>query len=251
MYFLVSGEGPTDIGSGRGAGTIHEGDDFLPGPMTAILKKVIGHEAPQLKYTVVFISESSLVKRFQQLKAKRKSFQMPSKKRPGETLYFRRNAETLGLLANEVSTLRKCPVIPVLFRDADGKSNAGRGEWEAKYESMKQGYSNAKCSTGVAMIPKPKSEAWLICILKFDPYQRCDRLEARSGNDKSPKNLKDELERIVKKKSTREDLCHLVSVHFDPAQMAMPSFVKFRSDLLAGMQAESNAESKSPAATSE
>ena len=54
------------------------------------------------------------------------------------------------------------------------------------------------------MIPKPKSEAWLICALKRDPYQVCERLEARSGNDQSPNSLKRELEQLLGIKPSRE-----------------------------------------------
>jgi len=43
---------------------------------------------------------------------------------------------------------------------------------------------------GVAMIPKPKSEAWLLCALKNKPYESCEKLEDRSGNDDSPNSLK-------------------------------------------------------------
>ena len=41
MFFLLSGEGVTDMGAGTGAAPICEGKEFLIGPMAYILAKVI------------------------------------------------------------------------------------------------------------------------------------------------------------------------------------------------------------------
>lgn len=41
MYFLLSGEGVTDMGAGKGAATICEGEDFLVGPMATIVANVV------------------------------------------------------------------------------------------------------------------------------------------------------------------------------------------------------------------
>ena len=46
------------------------------------------------------------------------------------------------------------------------------------------------------MIPKPKSEAWVLCALS-KLYKECDELEDRSGNDNSPNSLKRELEELL------------------------------------------------------
>ena len=57
--------------------------------------------------------------------------------------------------------------------------------------------------TGVPMIPKPKSEAWLLCALR-DDYQNCGRLENESGNDASPNSLKQQLSQHLGEPATRE-----------------------------------------------
>ncbi|CAA6798517.1 MAG: Unknown protein [uncultured Sulfurovum sp.] len=85
-------------------------------------------------------------------------------------------------------------VIAILFRDSDGTSSTIRGLWEDKIQSIETGFKIEKFDRGVAMLPNPKSEAWLICALKDKAYENCQKLEKRSGNDKSPDNLKDELE---------------------------------------------------------
>ncbi len=64
------------------------------------------------------------------------------------------------------------PVIAVLFRDSDGTASSGRGLWEDKRKSIEDGFGEAGFDYGVPMIPKPKSEAWLLCA--FHGYQRGD-----------------------------------------------------------------------------
>ena len=87
------------------------------------------------------------------------------------------------------------------------------------------------------MIPKPKSEAWLICELKANPYQGCDALEDRSGNDDSPNSLKEELEAILAtddrgdRDSLRDRLNALVRDRVDFQRITMPSFTAFREHL--------------------
>lgn len=49
--------------------------------------------------------------------------------------------------------------------------------WTDKLESMKNGFKEADCILGVPMIPKPKSEAWLLCACKENAYQHCAALE--------------------------------------------------------------------------
>jgi hypothetical protein len=75
---------------------------------------------------------------------------------------------------------------------------------------MLDGFEEEGFSKGVTMIPKPKSEAWLICVLKEHAYQNCQSLEDRSGNDNSPNSLKDELEEILGEEFTPELICDQV-----------------------------------------
>jgi hypothetical protein len=99
---------------------------------------------------------------------------------------------------------------------------------------MIRGFHDEGFERGVPMIPKPKSEAWIICAVKNTPYQGCDALEKRSGNDKSPKALKDELTEILGVLPSREMLCDMVNNGtIDNNRIHMPSFKAFRRDLLA------------------
>jgi hypothetical protein len=90
----------------------------------------------------------------------------------------------------------------VLFRDADGTASSDRGEWEDKMRSILTGFEVEQISTGVPMIPKPKSEAWILCALR-NQYQNCGKLEDESGNDDSPNSLKQQLEEYLGESGSR------------------------------------------------
>lgn len=233
MFFLLSGEGVTDIGAGQGATTIHEGEDFLLGPMAIIVAKVVEarHKYSILEGACGFISKASLVDRAKELKAAKKQLRLPGPKQAKETRYFFNNARVLARVAMEHAKARNDEVVAVLFRDSDGTASAGRGEWEAKRKSILSGFAAEKFDRGVPMIPKPKSEAWLICAWKNNPYQGCDALEERSGNDNSPKNLKGELEELLDDDVSRDSLRKKVSESFAIDRIKMPSFKAFRTRL--------------------
>ena len=86
-----------------------------------------------------------------------------------------------------------------------------------------------KFENEVAIIPNPKSEAWLICALKNTPYQNCKKLENRSGNDDSPNNLKDELKSFGISNDEINDMIKDGKIDID--KIKMPSFQKFVNSL--------------------
>lgn len=123
--------------------------------------------------------------------------------------------------------------VAVLFRDTDGTASAGRGDWDSKRQSMLDGFREEEFERGVPMIPKPKSEAWLLCATKANPYQNCEQLEHRSGNDDSPNSLKAELESRMGAQPTRDALnLLLTNGTIDINRIEMPSFEAFRTRLL-------------------
>ncbi len=233
MFFLLSGEGITDMGAAKAATTICEGDDFIVGPMAIVVEKIVEarHNYSILDGACGFISEDSVAHRGSELKATKKQLRLPGKKQAKETRYFFNNARILARFAKERATALDDEVVAVLFRDSDGTASAGRGEWDAKRESMLDGFEEEGFDNGVPMIPKPKSEAWLICAWKQQPYQGCDVLEERSGNDNSPNNLKDELAELLDGEVSPDSLCEMVNQSFDIDRITMPSFKAFRERL--------------------
>lgn len=215
----------------------HEGG-FRPGPMALLVnilaEKRLGY-APKECYAMGFVSESAIKKR-----KKSMSPQMMKLPRGDEkgTLYHRVYAFILGVIALETAAKKNVAVVPVFFRDCDGTSSSPRDEWEHKRNSIVAGFEQAKCPTGVAMIPKPKSECWILCAVQDPPYRDCAKLEKLSGNDASPERApKKLLEEILGKSLNSAVQAELIeSGAIDPERIEMPSFNAFKRDLNRALQ---------------
>ena len=130
MFFLFSGEGVTDMGSGKSELAINQGENYVPGPMAVIadhvIEKKLGFSALDT-FCCGYVSENHLSSQAGDLKAVKKSLQAPGKKRGKETRYFFNNARILSRIAKEQEVERNDEVIAILFRDSDGTASAGRG----------------------------------------------------------------------------------------------------------------------------
>lgn len=233
MYFLLSGEGVTDMGSCADGAPACDGESYNFGPMAVLVSQIV-EAVHNYCFTETghfgFVSESALASRASELKAVKKRLGLPGAKTKKETRYFFNNARVMARFANEKAAELGDEVVAVLFRDSDGTASADRGLWERKRQSMIQGFAEEQLARGVAMMPKPKSEAWILFALKYN-YQKAEALENRSGNDHSPNNLKDELEAHAGQ-LLREDLNELISSRqVDFEKMDMPSFQAFKADL--------------------
>ena len=234
MYFLFSGEGPTDLGLCAHAAATCEGDEYQHGPMTVMVDQIVERRH---HYSLLetghcgFVSTHTLVGRANELKAPKKAIRLPGKKRGKETRYFFNNARVLAKIAKDREETLKDDVVAVLFRDAD-TATAGRGRWPEKRQSMLDGFEEEGFTKGVPMIPKPTSEAWLLCALKRNPYQGCATLEDRPSSAESPHSLKRELEELHGHSPSREELVQMVTDRIvDIQRVDMPSFSAFRSRL--------------------
>lgn len=245
MIVVLSGEGPTDIGCSGSGDEMCRGEGFLPGPMAWMVDHLI-ESGPGNKagygYSVieteqcVFVSKSRLDAVASRLKVLKKgSPTLPGRKKALETAFFFKNARALAVVAAEEARASKDDdVIAVLFRDSDKLPD--RVRWEDKHKSMENGFAVEGFRRGVPMLPKPKSEAWLLCALRENPYTGCESLEERSGNDDSPNDLKTELAELLGDtggRDLREVLADLVTTRqVDVTKLTMSSFVAFRSRLL-------------------
>ncbi len=234
MYFLFSGEGPTDLGSCADGASKCNGLDYHHGPMTVMVGQIVEqrHEYSLLETGHYgYVSKASLADRASELKAARKTPRLPGKKRSKETRYFSNNARILARIAKQREEELEDEVVAVLFRDSDGTASAGRGLWADQHKSMLDGFREEGFHKGVPMLPKRNSEAWVLCALK-NAYTGCDALEERSGNDNSPNSLKGELAEHLGKLPGREALYQMVAERrIDVRRIQMPSFQAFRTRL--------------------
>jgi hypothetical protein len=228
VRFLVSGEGPTDIGRCQGSEPC-SADSFETGPMAWLVDQVAEHK---LRFSSIPLHLMHALSK-SVLQAETKRIRPPSlrgKRRPDhETAYFFRNARALARTAQRLAKETEDEVVAVLFRDADRTQSTRHDDWRVKQKSMLDGFDVEEFETGVPMVPNPKSEAWLLCALKHNqPYQHCNTLEKESGNDNAPRSLKSQLEHALGEKPTRELLSKMVQTRkVDAEKIDMESFNAF------------------------
>jgi len=224
VHLVLSGEGSSDIGK-----LSYASNEFIPASMYFIIDKIVEKKicysfyetTPQL---ITFIPKAELVKIGKKLPP-----YTGKKIKKGQALFLI-NAISLAKIARKKSKeLDDNDVIAILFRDSDGTHSTSKNIWEDKVESIENGFKMEKFTRGVAMVPKPKSEAWLICALKKEPYMQCNKLEDRSGNDDSPNNLKDELKSFNISLDTINDMIR--NEQIDIEKIDMPSFKYFAEKL--------------------
>lgn len=235
MYLVLSGEGPGDIGVCIPSAECCDRSGFKEGPMAIIVDQLLdgfqGYEMSHLDAErVSFVSEAYLAAN--KSPPKKKAMALKGKKRPAETKYYFENARSLATVAKAKAEEIDDKVVAVLFRDSDGTASAGRGNWEDKRNSIVEGFNSESFEFGVAMVPKPKSEAWLLCATKPDPYQHCTALENESGNDRSANPLKDQLSASLNGDSSAVRINELLAEGtIDVKRIDMPSFLDFKAEL--------------------
>jgi hypothetical protein len=156
---------------------------------------------------------------------------LPGVKFGKHNTYFTRNAQVLGQLAKSDALLSGRPTAAILFRDGDGTRSVPKSQWQEKFDSIKRGFEIVEYLCGVPMVPRPKSEAWLLCALRPPAYADCAQLEDASGNDASPNSLKHQLEKVAGEIGADGQAHWVRERAVDVQRIDMPSFNAFRSEL--------------------
>ncbi|MBL0558897.1 hypothetical protein ACK3YT_17760 [Aeromonas caviae] len=193
---LVYGEGPTDMGGSRNAQAYAHGADLQVGSMLRLAHRLLGRHLPdwnadqfdwQQEHAIptVLVAPAEMTSLVGQAK-KNKTFKLTSKKTKSGYLIHSRRAEILGILAQRAGSLTQAQ-LAIYFHDTDG-ANRDPHDPHDLVQAVNEGFRAAGfAGQGIAMVPQPTSEAWLICSCKPDAYQHCAQLETQlSGNDRSP-----------------------------------------------------------------
>ena len=237
QQIVITGEGPTDMGYSRSGQGIARGDDFGIGPMGLLLLKQLNRLLPEWnRYLITWqqpgtfctlVADGVLGK---QSKAGKKI--RPSKKVAKGYAEHAQRAAALAQFARENEQQ-----LAVYFHDTDGTRSQLQQDGQRQQKmttAIKEGFKTEQfAEQGIAMIPKPTSEAWLICALKEHPYQHCAELEQNlSGNDKAGARApKVQLANILNNPDyNRETLIQCVE-KLDPEALEMPSYQDFREQL--------------------
>lgn len=230
MKLILSGEGPSDLGACNNAQGQCADGDFNRGPMAVWLARLwealLNYNLLDTSEAVQYVSETALA---QQAKNSGQRMQrLRGKKQGSETGLYFSNAQQLGLIAKQLAADQAGPVMAVLFRDADGTRSAPGQMWQAKWDSMLNGFTAAAFDFGVPMLPKPKSEAWLLCAGQTARHSHA-ALESISGNDQSPNSAKDQWDAFMGGPQTAEQEAEWCATHPRDWQnlLTMPSFKAF------------------------
>jgi len=220
VLVLLSGEGPTDMG-------MYDAGKLLPGPMACFVDQWLERRAG---YSLLEIGMFKLIQK-KVLKKRSKGLNPRArrgKKVPPETRYFFNNARALARIALEHQEGEQTEIMAVMFKDSDDSSTSGRGLWRDKRESMLKGFLRENFQHGVPMIPKPISEAWLLCALR-ERYQHCDRLEKESGRRHAANPLKKQLEEHLGEPATRFLMVSKIDKgELNLLRITMPSMMAFK-----------------------
>lgn len=222
MHFILAGEGPSDLGSKDNEGK------FRKGAMTHIVDAIAlrGYKClPEYQ----FLTKNDVKK----LKKKnpRIIFERGIEDKHSGEIYL--SAFCLGEEANQKGGSWGV----IFFTDADGTRSAPRDVWEKKVRDMQQGFDSSRNPHGIPMVPRPKSEAWLLGyyqkgLPRQNAYNHCERFEEMSGNDASPNSLKNLLQKALDPEGNPYDRIteeELHSVKWE--KIDMPSFNLFRKRL--------------------
>ena len=212
-FFLIMGEGKTDLGNkipGK------SGWELNPGPVYFFIDTVfeeIFKFSPYLTGEIEnhfkLMTKSELKDYSNNIKnSQPRSIKLPGHKAKGMTIHGFKS-RCLALKAKEISASEQVEIIPIYYTDADTIDNATFTE---KLKDISTGFQCVNGSKGIAMVPKPTSESWILCVA--DSYANGAKYENAPTNDHSPNNLKKQvavkLNCADKTAATQNELCQFI-----------------------------------------
>lgn len=240
---LAFGEGPTDMGRSRNAQAYAHGDDLEVGPMLRLAHRLLARHLPDWNADLFDLQQEHAVPSVLVAPAEMKSLvksaaiKLPSKKTKQGYLIHSKRAAVLGELAQQTGSLTEAQ-LAIYFHDTDG-TNRDPHDPHDLVLAVNEGFRAAGfAGQGVAMVPQPTSEAWLICSCKPDAYQHCAQLETQlSGNDRSPARAPKLVlgHHLGNPDYHRGDLLPVVNA-IELDRLDMPTFNLFRDDVKQGIR---------------
>lgn len=222
MYFILAGEGASDLGT-KNNGQIQKG------AMTYIIDFIALTNYRALPiYEMLSEGEvKSLIKN-----DRRNTMPRGKEYKPHENTFLR--AAYLGTYANQHEDGEYGVIY---FKDSDGTRSAPKELWKKIIKAMQAGFNASRNKKCVPMVPRPKSEAWLMGYYQKNlpgqaVYNDCGRFEDCSGNDSSPNALKKQLKKALNTNGDPYGLIDEQAIYsINWPQIDMPSFNLFRKRL--------------------
>ncbi len=239
---LVFGEGPTDMGRSLHARPYAQGDDLDVGPLLRLAHRLLLRHFPDRNADLFDEQQEQAIPSVLVAKAEMSNqtkagrIRLPSKNVKQGYLIHSKRAAVLGELSQQVGSATEAQ-LAIYFHDTDGTRSEPHDPHDL-VQAVNEGFrASGFAGQGIAMIPQPTSEAWLICACKPDAYQHCALLETQlSGNDRSPERAPKQVlgQHLGKPDYHRGDLWPVVEA-IDLDRLDMPTFNQFRTDLCQGI----------------
>jgi len=244
-HIIVSGEGPSDLGgSCSGQSALSRDEDFEKGPFFYLIERMLNKYLPEwnkdifetVPLSITYVSHGYLGKQAKKIVKGQGKYALAGKNDEHKGNVGKlKQAREMGRLAVE----HGCQ-LAIYFHDTDGKNkdkNLTSPIQSKIVKAVDQGFERGEMNAGIAMIPKPTSEAWLICSCKNN-YQHCETLEATlSGNDRSEDNApKKVLANCLGVDDCDNELLTEKINNIDLDKINMPSFNQFKDDLKSAIE---------------
>ena len=218
MYFLLTGEGSTDIGYSD------ENPGILLSALTTLAAEVTDEDFRNSYHIVSRVDLSTLCRDIPN--TPKSMLSRGAKKKYDGMNAIQRQAQALGKMAKEMDDSGA-----VFFHDCDythSQASDPQDYYEELVRTIETGfYLNDKYRDGVAMIPKPRSESWLLAHYQDTPYQSSERFEKLPGNDASPNSGKKVLAQFFKCQE-KDIYNHVNAAEIDWCRIDCPSFIFFK-----------------------
>lgn len=121
----------------------------------------------------------------------------------------------------------------IFFEDLDFHSGTDVDDfYKAKIGAMHKGFDLADFQRGIPMVPKPRSESWLLCYHQETPYEIGRYFEDLAGSDNSPNSGKKRLAEFlgVPENQIYEKINDTID-KINWSRIKAPSFVFFKNRL--------------------
>ena len=217
MRFHVHGEGNSDVG------TSEENQGPLLDAVRWVVDQVL-EAAPPVPVSYCFPSKADLQNALSPRVGRLRT--MPSTDEDKEVAVFHLQARALATLASKDPDGGA-----ILFHDCDfTREKVNPDQRKARYKAivcaMERGFKKAGFKNGVPMVPRPRSESWLLCLCRQTEAPGEAYFEDLPGNDKAPNSGKKRLANALGCKE-REIYDRLAQLSFDWARLQAPSFLFF------------------------
>jgi len=226
--FILCGEGPTDL--------YYNEIDQKQGPLKDGVDKLLDFfwdRRNYLQFKQVSRTEISLSDKGKP--EKKTSIVRGAKNKFPNHHFIAASAKCLAQKAEETAMENDEPHKwgVIYFHDLDANTKASVDEiYNASMKAMNDGFDSASFTHGVPMIPKTRSESWLLCLLDSKGCAGVNYFEDLPMSDKSPNSGKKVLATLLKVPEDESYSCiEEKRDTFDWTSLQAPSFLVFRNRL--------------------